>query len=163
MRIPIQGEHGECCHILSITHSLNQLINVNRKPQHVDYKPQGDDMSIGVKVKVTSKELKKEWIAEPMLTLRGMMLFSYPVMITDLGMKVKVPEEIIDQVLVADDKLKYQQFQLKEGDRFEYKGHQIHFKSFNRTPQHDNYIAQEGDLAVSAILNIISPNPCKPV
>ncbi len=141
---------------------IYELINVNRKPRHLDYKPEGDDLPIGVKVKVTSKDANKEWIAEPMLVLRGMMLFSYPVIINDLGLKVKVPEEIIDRVLTSDEKLNYQEFQLKEGDRFEYKGHQIHFMSFNREPKHESYEAKEGDLAVSAVLNVITPAKSAP-
>lgn len=135
-----------------------ELLNINRKPVHQDYHPQEDDLPIGVKIKITSKESKREWIAEPMLVLRGMMLFNYPVMISDLGIKVKVPEEIIDRVFTNEDQLDYTIFDMKEGSAIDFKGHKIQFKNFNRAPNHEMYKAAEGDLAVSAVLTILTPN-----
>ena len=72
-------------------------------------------------------------------------------------MRIRVPELVFERFF-KQEKLDYDDFTLKEGEQFNYNGMSISFNGFNTDPTHPAYIAEEGDIAVSAIINVTTPD-----
>ncbi|MCB9264186.1 MAG: cytochrome c assembly protein, partial [Lewinellaceae bacterium] len=131
---------------------------INRTPTHPDYKPEEGDIAIGATIKVERQDEDSIYMVNPVLVLRGQLLYSYPEQINELNAKVRLNEGIFDAVLSPETNLDYQPFTFKQGDKIEYKGYQIQFAGFNRNPEHPNYVPREDDIAVSAMISVLAPN-----
>ena len=81
-------------------------------------------------------------------------MYSFPTQINDLGVRVKLPEAIFARVFDLDQKLKFKEFTLKEGDQINFNGSKVVFTGFNTTPDNPEYTKQDGDIAVGAKLNL---------
>ncbi|MEL6863769.1 MAG: cytochrome c biogenesis protein CcsA [Bacteroidota bacterium] len=131
-----------------------QLEEIVLNPAHPDYEAQAKDMALGVRLAIRRLDSDATWYANPMLLLRNNMLYSFPDQINDLNLKVRLPESIFEQTFAPEESLDYQDYNLKKEDAFFLNGHQIKFIGFNPKPSHPNYVAQEGDIAVSALIEI---------
>ncbi|MCO6490139.1 MAG: cytochrome c biogenesis protein CcsA [Phaeodactylibacter sp.] len=131
---------------------------INRTPTHPDYKPEEGDIAIGATIKVSRKDDEGVFTVNPVLVLRGQLLYSYPEQINELNAKVRLNEGIFDAVFSPEMDLDYQAFTFRQGDKIEYKGYEIQFAGFNREPKHPNYKPQEGDVAVSAMVSVQAPD-----
>ncbi|MFK7932298.1 MAG: cytochrome c biogenesis protein CcsA [Saprospiraceae bacterium] len=129
-----------------------QLLEINRNPSHPDYEPEAGDLAVGVKMSLTKEGETFE--VEPMLALRGKLLYAYPVKVNEATSKIRLTEEIFESVFTPEEELEYNEFNIKQGDVFNYNGKQIQFAGFNKNPSHPNYAPEEGDIAVSAMLNV---------
>ena len=47
---------------------------------------------------------------------------------------------------------------MKQGEQVDFQGYKIQFAGFNKSPEHPNYDAEEGDIAVGALLSVQSPD-----
>jgi len=131
---------------------------INFTPVHPDYKPEEDDIAIGAAVKIERSDEEKAFTVNPVLVLRGQLLYSYPEQINELSAKVRLNEGVFDAVLTAESELAYEPLTFKEGDQIQYQGYQIQFGGFNREPKHPNYLPREEDIGVSAIMNVQAPD-----
>ncbi len=127
------------------------LVDINKNPAHPDYEPEPEDLAVSARIGIQRLDEDSVFYAEPVLVLRGQLLISYPVQLNEIISKVRLNEQIFNRVFTLEEELAYETFTLKKGSQFEFKGHQIQFAGFNRTPDYD---AQEGDIAVSAILSV---------
>lgn len=127
---------------------------INRNPGHPDYEPLEGDLALALRLAFRSLDADSAWYAEPMLVLRGQLVYTYPAQIDELGVKIRLKEEIFDSVFVPEDRLQYESFTIRQGDRFKFREFDIHFEGFDKHITHPGYIAKEGDVAVSAILRV---------
>lgn len=126
------------------------LESINRSPSHPDYHPEEGDLAIGARLRFQKDTAV--FYAEPMIALRGQLLYTYPVKINELTAKVRLSEQAFENVFTPEDSLNYSEFTFKQGDQATFEGVQLTFAGFNKNPQHPNYEKQEGDVAVSAML-----------
>ena len=91
---------------------------------------------------------------EPIIVLRGSLIFNYAAQVNDLAIKVKLNEETLDAIFTAEDKLAYQSFEFKPGEEVNYNGYKIKFVNFEKEPKHPAYLKSEGDIVVGAIMDI---------
>ncbi|GJM32772.1 MAG: cytochrome c assembly protein [Saprospiraceae bacterium] len=131
-----------------------KLLQLLHHPQHPDYEPEPGDYAIGARLQLQHTDEDSTFIVEPVVLLRGQFLYHYPVQINDLSTKIRINSSFLDQVFPLDKDLHFQEFLLKQGETFNYKGYSIHFTGFNRTPNHTSYKQEEGDIAVSAVLEV---------
>jgi cytochrome c-type biogenesis protein CcmF len=134
------------------------LVDINRNPSHPDYEPEAEDLAISAKIGIERLDEDSVFYVEPVLVLRGQLLISYPAQINEIISKVRLNEQIFNQVFTLEEQLDYQSFTFKKGDQINLNGKSIQFAGFNRQPEHPNYEAQEGDIAVSAILSVQGEN-----
>ncbi|MEM1319601.1 MAG: cytochrome c biogenesis protein CcsA [Bacteroidota bacterium] len=134
------------------------LEETTRSPMHPDYEAKEKDIALGVKLAVRELNSDSVWYAEPMLAVNGTMLYGYPDQINDLGIKVKMPQKAFEQYFDPGEDLEYQPHVMKQGDEFYLNGYKVRFKGFQPKPTHPDYIPQEGDIAVSALLDITTPD-----
>ncbi len=130
------------------------LESVEKNAKNKDYIPQEGDISLGLNMKV--KDLKSEKIhdAKPIIVLRGNMLYGFPAKVRDIYWKFKIPDILFDQVIKPEEKLGYQSYNFKEGDQIKIDDLVIKFLGFDKAPQHPDYKAVEGDIAVGALLQV---------
>jgi cytochrome c-type biogenesis protein CcmF len=135
------------------------LEGLTKTPTHPEYSPKPGDLAFGLQLKAHALNDTNTYRAAPMLFLRlaegG---FTLPADIGPLQMKIRLTEASIEKVLRADEQLKYQIFGLKEGEVFEYAGHQLRFEGVEREVKHPAYVAEAGDIAVAARIAVKGPD-----
>ncbi|MEL6636804.1 MAG: cytochrome c biogenesis protein CcsA [Bacteroidota bacterium] len=142
------------------------LEEVTRQPSHPDYEPEPNDLAVGLKLAIHEVDNDKVHYAAPMLVLRGNILYKFPVEINALSVKVKLPDRILENIFLTEDQLDYERYQFSEKQEIDFGGKRIRFAGFNPQPGHPQYVAQPGDIAVGARLEIVSEKgttKCEPV
>jgi len=142
---------------ISILDTEATLLSINRQPQHPEYHPQKGDIAVGVKIAFRNVEEDTVYYAEPVLVLRGSLLFAYPIQLNDLMMKVRLTEDIFNLLFTPESDLDYRTFVFKQGDKINYNGLDIQFTGFDKNPQHPAYQKEENDIAVGAQLRVTDP------
>ena len=132
--------------------------HINRTPTHPDYQPEEGDIAIGATIQVERDDEEGVFTVNPVLVLRGQLLYSYPEQINALNAKVSLNEGVFDAVFSPETDLDYRSFTFRQGDKIEYNGYQIQFAGFNRKPEHPNYVPREEDVAVSAMISVQAPD-----
>ncbi len=135
-----------------------EVLSLERNATHPDYEPQLGDVSVGAKVRISRKDVDETFEVEPVVVLREQLLYSYPVQMNELSSKVRLHPDVLDQILTPEDDLDYQSFEVKQGESITFGDQKIQFLSFNKEPEHPAYEAQEGDIAVGAMINVQDPD-----
>ena len=135
-----------------------QLVRINRSPSHPDYKPEPGDLALGATINVMGKKVDSVFTVDPVIVLRGQLLYHYPSQINELDAKIKLNEHIFEKVFAFEEELDYQQLQLKQGESFEFQGYNIIFGGFNKDPDNPAYTRQEGDIAVGGLFTVLGPD-----
>lgn len=130
-----------------------QLQRIVRHASHPDYKPKEGDLALGMELMVKGPGEDSIFQVTPVIVLRGQLLYNYPVQINEISAKVRLNQDIFEQVFTAEEELSYEEFTLKQGEQIQYAGANISFNGFNKEPKHPAYVQQEGDIAVSAMIN----------
>ncbi|PHN06376.1 cytochrome c biogenesis protein CcsA [Flavilitoribacter nigricans] len=134
---------------------FNLLVDgIDRNPSHPDYHPEEGDMAIGARLQIQQRGDDTVYTALPVIVLRDQLLYTYPVQINDLSTKVRLSESILDDLLIPEESLDYQEFTLKQGEVAQFGDYRITFAQFNRQPSHPNYEPQSEDIAVGATVQI---------
>lgn len=131
-----------------------RLLELARGGTHPDYKAETGDLAISAKVQVEKQGEEDSYVAEPLIVLRGQLIYTYPAQLNELNTRVRLNADVFDRFLSGEDELDYQSFQLKQGESFQYAGYELQFEGFQRNPSHPFYAAEEGDIAVGALLNV---------
>ena len=134
------------------------LEEITRDPEHPDYVPEKGDLALGLKVAIRAVEKEEVFYATPMLVLRGNILYKFPVELNELNLKIRLPENILESAFLSDEQLDYRTFTLVEGQEIVFNGRPIRFTGFNPQPTHPSYHQEEGDIAVSAQLELSGPD-----
>ena len=134
-----------------------ELADFTRRPDHPDYIAEAGDLGISATVRLTrlrgraDETTYEERVA---LIYRDGLLFHYPAQIDPLSTRIKIDESIFDELLVAEDKLDYREFVVREGEEFTVGDKRFTFETFNPAPTVDHYAPVEGDIAVGALLRV---------
>ncbi len=141
---------------------------INRTATHPEYHPKEGDIAVGIKLAVRRKAdvdkreiVDSTFLVEPVLVLRGQLLYNFPAQINRLDTRFKLPEEIFSVVFTPDSDLIYEPFEIKEGETFRYKDYVVQLAGFNRDPKHPQYQPPSDgskDIAVGAILSVRKGN-----
>ncbi len=127
---------------------------VDRQPSHPEYKPKDGDLALGVRMQVEREDDDSVYTVVPVLVLRQELLYSYPVQINQLNVRIKLNDAIFNQLFTPETELKYTTLTFKDGDTQNFEGLSLHFAGFNKTPAHPLYKATDGDIAVGATMKI---------
>lgn len=138
----------------SLTTYRVMVHQINRQPKHPDYKPETGDLAVGLKMSLQRVGDDSIYQVEPMITLRGQLVYNFPAQLNALSLQIKLDEQIFAQVFAAEESLDYQTFEIKQGDKIQFKDLEIEMTGFNRQPGNPFYQKQEDDIAVGAQLKI---------
>lgn len=114
------------------------------------------DMGIGLRLEFLAKESAQNEIyrTEPALGLKNALVYQFPKSIDDLGIKIKVDDQLFSDVFQDEANLEYESIVMKEGEVITWKDYSITLNGFDRSPAHANYNKQEGDIALGGNLSI---------
>ena len=123
-------------------------------PHHTGYTPAGGDLPIGARIAI--RDLKRDTVyhAEPMVVARGNLLYTYPVHVQNVAMKVRLTEEALTEVFPLEEELKYETLHFKQGETKRWRDWDIQFIRFNKSPEHRFYQPVEGDIAVGGLFAV---------
>ena len=127
---------------------------VNKAPVHPEYQAEPNDMAFGVKLLIGNDKSEQVYEVEPVLALRQTLLYTFPAQVEDLQLKIKLSQELFERVFKPQSDIEFQNFTLKKGEKVLFNGHEVLFQGFNLKPQHRRYQAKDGDIAVSARMQI---------
>lgn len=127
-----------------------QLERIVRHAKHPDYDAEEGDLALGLEMSIKGPGEDSIFRVTPVIVLRGQLLYNYPVQINEINTKVRLNQDIFEQVFTAEEELDYQEFTLKQGQQAPFGNTTITFNGFNKDPKHPAYIQQEGDIAVGA-------------
>lgn len=113
-----------------------------------------DDIALTLKMRVHSLDRDTIYTATPGISLRGAFLFRYPEQIDPLNMRIQLSDTLIETLFHSETALEYTDYEVGRGEVFEYNDFDIRFVDVNREPWHPNYEPKEGDIALSAILEV---------
>ncbi len=130
-------------------------------PVNKEYHQESNDIAVGMKLAVRTLESDTTFLAEPIIVLRENEVYNYPAQLGQLQVKVKLPEQIFESVLVDEEQLKYVPLQLQRGQEVEYNGLKIKLLDFDKSAKHPNYTAQKEDIGVNAVLEITNKKGIK--
>jgi cytochrome c-type biogenesis protein CcmF len=140
----------------TITTDIHKIVitDLNNVPTHPEYKHDKHDFGVQATLQIFS--LENEFIREEIaaIGLEGSLIYSYPAKIESENTRIRLDEEILDIYLSKEENLKYDFYTVKQGETFEYKGNTLKLVGFDKEPTSKNYEKQEGDIAVSAILDV---------
>ncbi|MEO5583755.1 MAG: hypothetical protein ABIR66_13775, partial [Saprospiraceae bacterium] len=86
---------------------------------------------------------------------RGELYFSLPTLQNELGLKIKLNPTSLETFYPGHDR--GEDVTLKENQAVVINGYQIKFEGFNKSVAKEKYASQEGDIAVSTMLQITTP------
>lgn len=128
--------------------------DLTRSFQHPDYQSEPGDVAVAATVRVQREGEDTTFLVQTGLVLRGDLIFPFPAQINALNAKVRLHPDVLAQVVTPENELDYKEFNIKQGEIVEFKDLKIEFTQFIRNPQHPEYQAEKGDIAVSAALKI---------
>ncbi len=131
---------------------------IERQPKSTDYNPQAGDVSFAVNLKFGLPDTSKTWAARPIIVFREKTVATFPEQINALGIKVRLTEELSDRLFDLKGELKYEPYDLRPGDEFQFKNHKIRLISLEKEVGHPLYKPEEGDIAVAARLEVTTPS-----
>lgn len=127
-----------------------------RVPTHPDYEAEPDDIGVGATVAITRNGADSVYREKIALVLREGLLYHYPAQLNDLSTRLRIDESIFEQLLVPEEDLDYQEFKVSPGQTFSVDDKQITFTNFQPNPEVNHYSPMEGDISVSAKLEVIA-------
>ena len=131
-----------------------RMLSLEDTPDHPTYVPEKGDISLNPRYSVYDKRSDSTYLVTPSVVLRGAMVYTYPVHIQDLSLKIKPSEEAFDQLLRPESDLNYTRYAFKVGETKTIEGFQIAFTGFEKNPENPAYEPQQGDIAVAARMQI---------
>lgn len=130
------------------------FVGLEKNPDLHTFKLQAGDLPIGVKLKVKVNKTDSVYNATASIVLRDKFVYDFPATVNSAGMKIKLNEDAIKAIFLNDEGIDFKSFTFKRGETIDYQGYKIKFLDFNKNVQHPLYLAQKGDIAVAAKLEI---------
>lgn len=129
--------------------------SINYEPKHQEYKAEDNDFGVEVEVEAGNVRYEETLNMRSALGLQGALLFKYPDAKEDLGVRVRIADDFIENIFNTEDRLEYKDVQLSTYGSFEFEGSEIKLTGFNKEPKDRNYEPQEGDIAVGAQMMVL--------
>ncbi len=133
-----------------------QLQGINYQSNHSNYIPEPGDIVVSPNLHFFQSGSSRVFQANPTLVLKENVIYNYPSIINELGLKVKVHDSLFNQLFKVETELTYNTYRVKEGDSFQYGPYDFRFLGFNRKPTHTSYFPENQDIAVGASLEILN-------
>lgn len=135
-----------------------ELLEINRTPQHPEYRPEPGDLALGAKVALRRNDEDSTFVVEPVIVLRDQLVYAYPVQINPLSAKVRLNQEALAAAFTFEEELDYQPLNLAVGETTRWGQYELRFDGYNRQPTHPDWQPEQGDLAVGARLQVRGPD-----
>ncbi|MGB4838877.1 MAG: cytochrome c biogenesis protein CcsA [Saprospiraceae bacterium] len=153
---------------VNYTVAINDTIHINEyilQPEAITFKPLNEeynkhthDAGIGVRFVIRNSQNDSLYRSEAALGMEGALMYHYPAVINEAGIRIKLDEAMFDSFITADDALDYKEYTIKNNGIININDIVISLEGFNKDPEHPGYIKEPKDIAVAAKLKITSNN-----
>jgi cytochrome c-type biogenesis protein CcmF len=124
---------------------------------HPEYEHQSGDLAFSMQVKARKIGSTQWYNAKPGLIARQALLYRYPDQINDLNMRLELPDEAINLAFTPESELEYVDFALQQGEKKIINGVEFELVGIDQNASHITYTAEEGDIAINAIISARKP------
>lgn len=124
-------------------------------PSHEEYKADENDFGVGVEIVAWNNKRDSSYYLSSALSLRGNLVYKYPYIEEDIGIRVRPAEQLMDRVFTPEYQLDYQQQVLKSYGSFEYGGATVALTGFDNAPTNRSYQPEDKDIAVGAKMKVM--------
>lgn len=132
-----------------------ELQGLTLAPKHKDLDLDSTELAFAPMINITNPKWDTSFQAAPALALRDGLVYQYPVGIDPFGLRIKLDEQIFDQVFTEENNLSYTDQIFKQGQVHQYEHLQIRLEGFEKQPVHKNYNPVDGDIAIGGRLTIL--------
>jgi cytochrome c-type biogenesis protein CcmF len=125
---------------------------IDYHPEHPDYEARPKDLKIGLDLEVWRTGDTARWAARPLAVIRDNRIIRYHEQLNPISTRIKVADNIFDNIFYDENVLQYKAFTLKEGDTFTFNNVPMRFVGFDKEPKHPFYEKEPDDIAVGALV-----------
>ncbi len=112
------------------------------------------DLSVAVEIEFKNLDGDQVFTVTPAVGVKDNMIFEIPEVIEPFNLKLFLQDTFFTRIFNSEDQLNYAIYNVKKGASFLYKDYKIQLDNFDNTIDNDQYNAQEGDVAVGALLSV---------
>ncbi len=139
-------------------HGFGTVDDLTFSPQNTDYVADDNDFGLGVRMSIYDSTGIIVQKIEPALSVKDNLLFHYPDICNAMGIKARLHESVVDNLVNNDSQLEYTDIRLKNGETVIFQDLEITLTGFDNTPNRAGYTPVEGDIAVAAKLLVYDPS-----
>lgn len=137
----------------------NLVINkLNFEPTHPEYQKNNHDIGYELEYSFTDKVGKTLFEYTTAMGLKNAILYKYPSKIESEGLRIRPGDKLIDNLLTAEQDLKYKEFKIKRDVEVGFEDMKVTIIGFTKEISHPAYEKQEGDIAIAANVQIKKGN-----
>lgn len=130
--------------------------SISFRPKHQEYQKHEHDTGLSVLFDWVSASKDSTYSGETSVGLDGALLYKYPESIEDAGLRVRLEDDIMTTLFTGEEKLTYEDVTLKIGNSVMVGEYKISLAGFDKNVTHRHYTPKEGDIAISAQLEIVN-------
>lgn len=131
-----------------------RLDSITLHTQHPGYEAQENDLALAANLTVGHEDQEEYHHAYPTLLVRKGLLYGMSDQINDFNLRVRLKSSSIDTLVPLDEQLTYEPIIIRPEESKTWKGLEITMKGVDNQVDHPNYVAQQGDIAIHAVLEI---------
>lgn len=131
------------------------LESIEESPTHKDYTPESTDIAFGLNFVFTDTTVNETWRAQPIAVLRGNLIYKYSDQINALKMRIEPHDDIFNSEAYSDS-LIFHSFETQLNKNFHLDKTSFTLKGFSEDIEHPGYEPQEGDIAISGLINVVT-------
>lgn len=139
---------------LKIDNKTIQVLGLTYNPRNNEYLKNSHDGGVGVNIAVTDNLVDTTFFTEATLGLQGALMYTYPAMLDDVGMRFKIHEKSVEKYFTPEEKLQYKNYTTKAGQTIDIDGRKVTITGFEKDPVNSRYKKEEGDIAIAAKIDI---------
>ena len=133
------------------------LIGYSHFPTHPEYRISESELGIEAQIQVKDHMLDTVYKINPALGLKGNLIYTFPVKSNEMETVFKLDEKLFDQFYTPEQSLDYKDFIIQDRGIIQFNDVSIRLVGFSENIEHKQYIKEEKDIAVAALLEISAP------
>ncbi len=130
------------------------ITGINHNPNNKNYRPEPNDISVGLQMAIRKTGDTTTYYAEPIVVIRENNVFYFPAMVNALGLKIHGNDQTLAAAITPEAQLPYKAYAFKIGQSVQIGNQKVSFRKFDSEIKHPSYQKKEGDVAISALLDI---------
>ncbi|MBK6363811.1 MAG: cytochrome c biogenesis protein CcsA [Saprospiraceae bacterium] len=128
--------------------------SVSFTPAQEEYVKHEHDTGLSIKFSYYSASKDTTYLGETSLGLDGALLYKYPEALEDLGLRIRLEDDLMATLFTPEEDLVYENYTVKMGESFESGNYRFTLLGFDKNVAHRHYKPKDGDVAVAAKLAI---------
>jgi cytochrome c-type biogenesis protein CcmF len=122
------------------------------QPTQEEYNRHEHDTGMSIFYDIISQSKDSVYSGETSVGLDGALLYKYPGAVEDLGLRIRLEDDIITKLFTAEENLRYEEHVIKMGTTADMGDISFSLDGFDKNVEQRHYKPKEGDVAIAAKL-----------